>query len=230
MSRISTATAYAVLPAEDLERARKFYRDTLGFEIEEYGTGQFMIHAGGDSRILVYERARTKAEHTAAGLVVKDLDATMEEMRARGVAFEEYDQPGLKTVNGVARIKLGLAKELHLGNLEARRDWGFAGDYVKAMWMMLQQDHPDNFVIGTGETHTVREFCEVAFGHVGLDYKDFVVQDPRFYRPAEVDALVADASKAGRILGWEVGVPFRELVTMMVAADMERLKKMQVPA
>src|SRR5512143_3382143 len=143
----------------------------------------------------------------------------------RGVEFVTR-----KISDGAARIKLGLAKDLRLGNLEARRDWGFAGDYVKAMWMMLQQDHPDNFVIGTGETHTVREFCEVAFGHVGLDYKDFVVQDPRFYRPAEVDALVADASKAGRILAWEVGVPFRELVTMMVAADMERLKKMQVPA
>ncbi len=135
-----------------------------------------------------------------------------------------------KISDGVARIKLGLAKELRLGNLESRRDWGFAGDYVRAMWMMLQQDKPDNFVIGSGETHTVREFCEIAFSHVGLDYNEFVVQDKRFYRPAEVDLLVADPSKAGRVLGWELGVVFKELVTMMVDADMERLKRIQSAA
>src|SRR5512135_3377437 len=153
-----------------------------------------------------------------------------------GILFNhESPRRGLEFVtrkisDGVARIKLGLARELRLGNLESRRDWGFAGDYVKAMWLMLQQDEPDNFVVGTGETHTVREFCEIAFGHVGLDYRDFVVQDPRFYRPAEVDALVSDPSKAGRVLGWEVQVPFRELVTMMVSADMDRVKKLQVAA
>ncbi len=128
-----------------------------------------------------------------------------------------------KITDGVARIKLGLKKELRLGNLEARRDWGFAGDYVQAMWLMLQQESPDNFVIGTGETHSVREFCEIAFGHVGLDYKEYVVQDKRFYRPAEVDLLVSDPSKAHSILGWEPAVNFKELVTMMVDADMERL-------
>jgi len=128
-----------------------------------------------------------------------------------------------KITNGVARIKLGLAKEVRLGNLDSRRDWGFAGDYVEAMWMMLQQDAPDNFVIGTGETHSVREFCEIAFGHVGLDYNEFVVQDERFYRPAEVDLLISDPSKARSVLGWEPAVNFKELVTMMVDADMERL-------
>lgn len=128
-----------------------------------------------------------------------------------------------KITDGVARIKLGLAKELRLGNLDSRRDWGFAGDYVEAMWMMLQQDAPDNFVIGTGETHSVREFCEIAFGRAGLDYKEFVVQDERFYRPAEVDLLISDPSKAYSILGWEPSVSFKELVTMMVDADMERL-------
>ncbi len=152
-----------------------------------------------------------------------------------GILFNhESPRRGLEFVtrkisDGVARIKLGLSKELRLGNLEARRDWGFAGDYVHAMWMMLQQDKPDNFVIGTGETHTVRDFCEIAFDHVGLDYHDHVVQDQRFYRPAEVDALVADPSKAGRVLGWEMTVNFRDLVTMMVEADLERLK-MQVKA
>jgi len=128
-----------------------------------------------------------------------------------------------KITDGVTRIKLGLSKELRLGNLEARRDWGYAGDYVEAMWMMLQHDSADNFVIGTGETHSVREFCEIAFGHVGLDYKEFVVQDERFYRPAEVDLLVSDPSKAHAVLGWEPSVSFKDLVVMMVEADMERL-------
>jgi len=153
-----------------------------------------------------------------------------------GILFNhESPRRGLEFVTrkisqAVARIKHGLSKELRLGNLEARRDWGFAGDYVKAMWLMLQQDAPDNFVIGTGKTHTVREFCEIAFSHAGLDYKDFVVQDQRFYRPAEVDLLVADPKKAERELGWEQGVAFGELVTMMVDADMERLKKAQFTA
>jgi GDPmannose 4,6-dehydratase len=128
-----------------------------------------------------------------------------------------------KITDGAAKIKLGLAKELRLGNLEAQRDWGFAGDYVEAMWRMLQQDEPDNYVIGMGETHSVREFCEIAFGHIGLDYKEFVVQDERFYRPAEVDLLISDPSNARSKLGWEPAVNFKELVTMMVDADMERL-------
>jgi GDPmannose 4,6-dehydratase len=130
-----------------------------------------------------------------------------------------------KITDAVARIKLGLAKELRLGNLESQRDWGFAGDYVEAMWLMLQQDEPDNYVIGTGETHAVREFCEIAFSHVGLDYKEYVVQDEKFYRPAEVDLLVSDPSKARNFLKWEPSVSFKELVIMMVDADMARLKK-----
>jgi GDPmannose 4,6-dehydratase len=128
-----------------------------------------------------------------------------------------------KITNAVAAIKLEQAKELRLGNLESQRDWGFAGDYVEAMWRMLQHSEPDNFVIGTGETHSVKEFCEVAFSHVGLDYKDFVVQDQRFYRPAEVDLLISDPSKARKVLGWEPKVGFSQLVRMMVDADIERL-------
>ncbi|HRK91337.1 MAG TPA: GDP-mannose 4,6-dehydratase [Anaerolineales bacterium] len=131
-----------------------------------------------------------------------------------------------KITDGVAKIKLGKMKELRLGNLESQRDWGFAGDYVHAMWLMLQQDQPDNFVIGMGETHSVREFCEIAFGHVGLDYKDFVVVDERFYRPAEVDLLISDPSKARAQLQWEPEVSFKELVTMMVDGDMARHQKM----
>jgi GDPmannose 4,6-dehydratase len=128
-----------------------------------------------------------------------------------------------KITDGVAKIKLGLADELRLGNLDSRRDWGFAGDYVEMMWLMLQQDAPDDYVIATGETHTVREFCEIAFGHVGLDYNDHVKVDQRFVRPAEVDLLLGDPSKAKRVLGWEPKVPFRGLVEMMVDSDMARL-------
>ncbi len=128
-----------------------------------------------------------------------------------------------KITDGVARIKLGLANELRLGNLEAKRDWGFAGDYVRAMWLMLQQDEPDDYVIGTGETHSVEEFVAIAFGHVGLDWRRYVVQDPRFYRPAEVDLLLADPSKAQSRLGWRLEVPFERLVKMMVDADLAAL-------
>jgi GDPmannose 4,6-dehydratase len=129
-----------------------------------------------------------------------------------------------KVSDAVARIKLGQQKEVRLGNIEARRDWGFAGDYVEAMWMMLQQDAPDDYVVGTGDTRSVRELCEVAFDHVGLDYRTYVVQDPKFLRPAEVDLLVADASKARAKLGWTPKVSFHELVRMMVDADLARHK------
>jgi len=129
-----------------------------------------------------------------------------------------------KVSHGVARIKLGLARELRLGNLEARRDWGFAGDYVKAMWLMLQQDNPDDYVVGTGETHSVRELCEVAFDHVGLDWEQHVVADRQFYRPAEVDMLVSDPGKAREKLGWEPQVSFEGLVRMMVDADLKQLQ------
>ncbi|MEW5986655.1 MAG: GDP-mannose 4,6-dehydratase [Chloroflexota bacterium] len=129
-----------------------------------------------------------------------------------------------KITNGVARIKLGLSDELRLGNLDSRRDWGFAGDYVKAMWRMLQNERPVDYVIATSETHSVEQFLELAFGHVGLDWHDYVVQDPRYMRPAEVDLLVGDASKAGRELGWEPVVTFPELVHMMVDADLKMLE------
>jgi GDPmannose 4,6-dehydratase len=130
-----------------------------------------------------------------------------------------------KITDGVARIKMGLASELLLGNLEAHRDWGFAGDYVRAMWLMLQQSDPSDFVIATGHSHSVREFCEIAFAHVGLDWRKYVRQDPRFIRPAEVDHLVGDASRARRLLGWEPTVSFEQLIHMMVDADLERLQK-----
>jgi GDPmannose 4,6-dehydratase len=137
----------------------------------------------------------------------------------RGVEFVTH-----KVTHAVARIKLGLQHELRLGNLDAQRDWGFAGDYVRAMWLMLQQDHPDDYVIATGETHSVRELCQVAFDHVGLDWNNYVKIDPKYHRPAEVDLLIGDPSKAGKQLGWEPKVGFQELVRMMVDADLKELQ------
>jgi GDPmannose 4,6-dehydratase len=138
----------------------------------------------------------------------------------RGLEFVTH-----KVTHGAARIKLGMADHLALGNLDARRDWGYAGDYVRAMWLMLQQPQPDDYVIATGETHSVRELCQEAFGYLDLDWERYVVVDPTLLRPAEVDHLVGDASKAGRVLGWEPTVTFRELVRMMVDADLQALRK-----
>jgi len=128
-----------------------------------------------------------------------------------------------KITDAVARIKLGRANELRLGNLDAKRDWGYAGDYVEAMWLMLQQKSPEDYVIGTGETHSVKEFVEIAFGHVDLEWEPYVKTDPAFMRPAEVEILLADPAKARRLLDWEPRVSFRELVEMMVDADLKRL-------
>ncbi|MEY2434186.1 MAG: GDPmannose 4,6-dehydratase, partial [Acidimicrobiaceae bacterium] len=134
-----------------------------------------------------------------------------------------------KISHGVAQIALGMASELRLGNLESQRDWGFAGDYVEAMWLMLQQPEPGDYVVSTDETHSVRELCELAFGHVGLDYEQYVVQDERFFRPAEVDLLVGDSTKARTELGWKPRVAFPELVHMMVDADLAFLKREHRP-
>ena len=148
-----------------------------------------------------------------------------------GIAFNhESPRRGLEFVtrkisDGVARIKLGLAEELRLGNLDAKRDWGFAGDYVEAMWLMLQADEPEDYVVAIGEEHSVREYAEIAFKHAGLNMEDHVAVDPEFLRPAEVDHLVGNAAKAKAKLGWEPRVSFRELVEMMVDADIDRLTR-----
>jgi GDPmannose 4,6-dehydratase len=148
-----------------------------------------------------------------------------------GILFNhESPRRGLEFVtrkisHAVARIKLGLADEVRLGNLDARRDWGYAPDYVHAMWLMLQQGQPDDYVVATGETHSVREFCQVAFDHLGLDWEKHVVVDPKFYRPAEVDLLVGDPSKAGRVLHWEPSVTFQQLVRIVVDADLAVLRQ-----
>ncbi len=149
---------------------------------------------------------------------------------SNGILFNhESPRRGLEFVtrkisHGVAQIKLGQATELRLGNLEAQRDWGFAGDYVDAMYRMLQQDEPDDYVVATGETHSVREFCEVAFSHLGLDWQDHVVVDERYFRPAEVDLLVGDPTKAREVLGWSLQTSFTELVSNMVDADLALLE------
>ena len=137
----------------------------------------------------------------------------------RGLEFVTH-----KVTHAAARIKLGLQDELRLGNLEAQRDWGYAGDYVQAMWLMLQQDEPDDYVVSTGETHSVRELCEVAFSYLGLNYEEHVVIDEKFYRPAEVDLLIGDASKAHTQLGWKPSVDFPGLIRLMVDADLEALR------
>jgi GDPmannose 4,6-dehydratase len=138
----------------------------------------------------------------------------------RGLEFVTH-----KVTYGASRIKLGMAEELRLGNLEARRDWGYAGDYVEAMWLMLQQEEPDDYVIATGETHSVQALCEAAFGYLGLDWRAYVVCDAQYFRPAEVDLLVGDASKARERLGWEPTVGFEELIRLMVDADLKALQK-----
>ena len=137
----------------------------------------------------------------------------------RGLEFVTH-----KVTHGVARIKLGMQDALHLGNLESRRDWGYAGDYVRAMWLMLQQDAPDDYVVATGETHSVRSLCEIAFGHAELNYEDYVVIDPKFFRPSEVDLLVGNPAKARAKLGWEPTVPFEDLIRMMVDSDLGALQ------
>jgi GDPmannose 4,6-dehydratase len=137
----------------------------------------------------------------------------------RGLEFVTH-----KVTHGAARIKLGLSSDLRLGNLEARRDWGYAGDYVQAMWLMLQQEEPDDYVVATGKTHSVQELCEVAFGYLGLDWREYVVSDPQFFRPAEVDLLVGDSSKARLNLSWEPSLSFEALIRLMVDADMEALQ------
>ena len=146
-----------------------------------------------------------------------------------GILFNhESPRRGLEFVTrkvsmAVARIKNGLQKDLFLGNLDSKRDWGFAGDYVKAMWLMLQQETPDDYVIATGETHTIREMCEVAFNYAGLNYEDYVKIDPRFFRPAEVEILLGDPTKAKKALGWELSVSFKQLIEMMVQSDLDKI-------
>jgi GDPmannose 4,6-dehydratase len=171
----------------------------------------------GISKVAGFELTRNYRE--AYGLFTCNGICFNHESPRRGFEFVTR-----KITRGAAEIKLGLARKLKLGNLEAKRDWGFAGDYVKAMWLMLQQDKPDDYVIGTGSTHSVKEFVELAFHYLGLDWRKYVVLDKTFYRPAEVHLLISDYSKARRKLGWKPAVNFPDLVKMMVFSDLEILK------
>ncbi|HYK21983.1 MAG TPA: GDP-mannose 4,6-dehydratase, partial [Pyrinomonadaceae bacterium] len=171
----------------------------------------------GISKVAGYHLARNYRE--AYGLYCVNGILFNHESPRRGFEFVSR-----KTSSTVARIKLGLASELRIGNLDAKRDWGHAKDYVRAMHAMLQQPEPDDYVIATGQTHSVRELCEIAFAEVGLDYREFVKVDEMYYRPAEVDLLTGDASKARRVLGWEPTYTFRELIKEMVAADLAEIR------
>ncbi len=165
--------------------------------------------------------------------ITKNYRESYDMFACSGILFNhESPRRGLEFVTrkvsmAVARIKHGLQDKVYLGNLDSKRDWGFAGDYVKAMWLMLQQETPDDFVIATGETHTIREMCEVAFNYVGLDYNDYVEIDPRFFRPAEVEVLLGSPEKAKEKLGWEPEVSFRQLIEMMVQSDLDKVAKMK---
>lgn len=165
--------------------------------------------------------------------ITKNYRESYDMFACSGILFNhESPRRGLEFVTrkvsmAVARIKHGLQDKVYLGNLDSKRDWGFAGDYVKAMWLMLQQETPDDFVIATGETHTIREMCEVAFNYVGLDYNDYVEIDPRFFRPAEVEVLLGSPEKAKEKLGWEPEVSFKQLIEMMVQSDLDKVAKMK---
>lgn len=179
--------------------------------------------AYGISKVAGYELTRNYREAYSA-FAVSGILFNHESPR-RGFEFVTR-----KITSGIARILAGEAAQVSLGNLEARRDWGHAGEYVEAMWRMLQQDSPDDYVIATGETHSVREFCEAAFQEANLDYRDYVTKDERFFRPAEVDLLVGNAAKARRVLGWEPRTTFRDLIREMVRTDLETIGPCRVPA
>jgi GDPmannose 4,6-dehydratase len=196
----STSEMFGLIQAEKQSETTPFYPRS------PYGVAKLYGHW-----ITVNYRESFKL-HASSGILFNH------ESPMRGIEFVTR-----KVTDGVARIKLGKQKELRLGNIDAKRDWGFAGDYVEAMWLMLQQDTPDDYVVATGRTTTVRDMCRIAFEHVGLNYEEFVVIDPKFYRPAEVEVLLGDASKAREKLGWKPRTDLEQLIRMMVDADLGRV-------
>ncbi len=197
----STSELFGLIQAERQSETTPFYPRS------PYGVAKLFAHW---STINYRESFQL---HASTGILFNH------ESPLRGIEFVTR-----KVTDAVARIKCGLQPKLHLGNIDAKRDWGFAGDYVEAMWLMLQQDKSDDYVIATGTTTTVREMCRIAFSHVGLNYEDHVVVDPKFFRPAEVDVLLGDPAKAQRQLGWKAKTSLEQLITMMVDADMRRVK------
>lgn len=198
----STSEMFGLIQAEQQDEKTPFYPRS------PYGVAKLYGHW------LTINYRESFQLHASSGILFNH------ESPLRGIEFVTR-----KVTDAVARIKQGKQKELRLGNVDSKRDWGFAGDYVEAMWLMLQQETPDDYVIATGRTTTVRDMCEIAFRHVGLNYQDYLVIDPKFYRPAEVDVLLGNPAKAKQKLGWEAKTTLEELITMMVDADMRRVEK-----
>jgi GDPmannose 4,6-dehydratase len=228
---IYTADATAVGAIKLLEAVRD-YQDATGYQIryyqasssEQYGK---VVETPQKETTPFYPRSPYGVAKVYAHWITVNYRESYELHASCGILFN-HESPRRgetfvtrKITRAVGRIKCGLQKKLYLGNLDAKRDWGFAGDYVRAMWLMLQQEEPDDYVVATGQTQSVREFCEKAFAHVGLDYRNHVELDPRYLRPAEVDLLLGDPTKARKKLGWEPQVSFEQLVAMMVEADLE---------
>jgi GDPmannose 4,6-dehydratase len=197
----STSEMFGLIQAEHQSESTPFYPRS------PYGVAKLYGHW-----ITINYRESHKL-HASSGILFNH------ESPLRGIEFVTR-----KVTDAAVRIKLGKQKELRLGNMDAKRDWGFAGDYVQAMWLMVQQDKPDDFVVATGVTTTVRDMCKIAFSHLGMNYEDHVVVDPKFFRPAEVDVLLGDPAKANRVLGWKATTPLKILIEMMVDADMRRVK------
>ncbi|MDP3760624.1 MAG: GDP-mannose 4,6-dehydratase [Ramlibacter sp.] len=198
----STSEMFGLIQAERQDETTPFYPRS------PYGVAKLYAHW------MTINYRESFNLHASTGILFNH------ESPLRGIEFVTR-----KVTDGVARIKLGLQKELRLGNIDARRDWGFAGDYVDAMWRMLQQEKGDDYVVATGHTTTVREMCRIAFSHVGLSYEDHVVIDPKFFRPAEVDVLLGNPAKAERLLGWTATTSLEQLISMMVDADMRRARE-----
>lgn len=198
----STSEMFGLIQAEKQDETTPFYPRS------PYGVAKLMAHWG------TVNYRESFGMHASSGILFNH------ESPLRGIEFVTR-----KVTDAVARIKLGLQKDLRLGNVDAKRDWGFAGDYVEAMWLMTQQPEADDYVVATGETTTVRDMCEIAFGHVGLKVEDHLVIDPKFFRPAEVDVLLGNPAKAHAKLGWAPKTSLQELITMMVDADLRRLNK-----
>lgn len=198
----STSEMFGLIQAEQQDESTPFYPRS------PYGVAKLFGHW------TVVNYRESYGLHASSGILFNH------ESKLRGPEFVTR-----KVTQAVARIKQGRQNELRLGNMDAKRDWGFAGDYVKAMWLMLQQEKPDDYVVATGRTTTVRDMCRIAFEHVGLNYEDYVIQDPQFYRPAEVDVLLGHPAKAKRVLGWEAETSLEELIADMVDADMRRVER-----
>jgi GDPmannose 4,6-dehydratase len=198
----STSEMFGQIQAECQDEATPFYPRS------PYGVAKLFGHWS------TVNYRESYGLHASSGILFNH------ESKLRGLEFVTR-----KVTDGVARIKQGKQKDLRLGNIDAKRDWGYAGDYVEAMWLMLQQDKPGDYVVATGRTTTVRDMCRIAFDHVGLNYEDYVVRDPRFYRPAEVDVLLGNPAKAKRVLGWEAKTSLEELIAGMVDADMRRVER-----